>query len=786
MVEATLTHVLHTLQDCALAIADARGVVTAWGVGAASLTGYSEAEAVGAKVDILLWRQSDLSPASFDAEFVRAEREGRAERIGWLRRRDGRRFYGACVLNSLRDDSGACVGYTVFLRDLTFDRRASEEIRVLTRLAEITDDFIAIADLDGKHTFVNASGVQLVGAASEQELFDTPLVEMFVPEDRPRILSEVLPEVIRQGSWSGELRFRHLRTGESIPVRYYLFRVEDEETGQPTALATLTTDLRPFKERERQLEESESRYRALIDAVPQLVWSCLPNGECDYLSQQWEDYTGVAAAEQFGFRWAELLHPDDRGPVLEEWKHSIDTGAPFDIDYRLRGANGKYRWFRTQARPLAGADGKTRRWFGTCTDIHDRKLAEQALELANEVGATLAAELDVERIVQAVTDASTVATEAQFGAFFYNVTNADGESYMLYTLSGVPRDAFSKFPMPRNTPVFAPTFEGEGVVRSDDITKDPRYGSMAPHYGMPEGHLPVCSYLAVPVVSRSGEVIGGLFFGHTEPARFTEVHERTVSSFASQAAVALDNAGLVSRLRGLNEELEQRVEERTAHLLAAVQELEGFTYSVSHDMRAPLRGIISNAHMLMEDERERVSDDGFDHLRRLVNAATKMAALVDDLLRFARLGRDDVRREVVDMAMLGQQVADSVLENATNATIRVTVPPGTRAHCDPRMVGVALQNLLENSCKYRAPGVPADVEFGADETGFFVRDRGIGFDMIYADRIFEPFQRLHRDAEYPGTGIGLANVRRIIVRHDGRVWAESAPGQGATFRFTLG
>src|SRR4051812_21154840 len=171
------------------------------------------------------------------------------------------------------------------------------------------------------------------------------------------------------------------------------------------------------------------------------------------------------------------------------------------------------------------------------------------LETLLRTGEIVAAELDLERIVQAVTDAATQATGAQFGAFFYNVINQKGESYTLYTLSGVPREAFSKFPMPRNTEVFAPTFNGDGIVRSDDITADPRYGKNEPHHGMPKGHLPVCSYLAVPVKSRSGEVLGGLFFGHSEPAVFLPSSERLVGAMAKQAAIAIENARLYEQQR---------------------------------------------------------------------------------------------------------------------------------------------------------------------------------------------------------------------------------------------
>jgi PAS domain S-box-containing protein len=206
----------------------------------------------------------------------------------------------------------------------------------------------------------------------------------------------------------------------------------------------------------------------------------------------------------------------------------------------------------------------------------------------NRTGLAIVAEHDLERLVQMVTDAGVELSHAQFGAFFYNVFRGDGEAYTLYTLSGAPRSAFDKFPMPRNTAVFEPTFRGRGPIRSDDILADPRYGKSAPYHGMPEGHLPVRSYLAVPVVSRSGEVLGGLFFGHAQPRVFTARAEQVVSVLASQAAVAIDNARLYQtsqreiaarseaerELRLLNEQLEQRAEERTWQLASSLRKLE--------------------------------------------------------------------------------------------------------------------------------------------------------------------------------------------------------------------
>ena len=173
------------------------------------------------------------------------------------------------------------------------------------------------------------------------------------------------------------------------------------------------------------------------------------------------------------------------------------------------------------------------------------QLQTHRLRTLNRIARTIASDLDLESIVQTVTDAATDLSGAKFGAFFYNTTDASGESYVLYALSGVPRAAFDRFGLPRNTAIFAPTFNGTAIVRSDDIRQDPRYGQNAPHFGMPKGHLPVVSYLAVPVISRSGEVLGGLFFGHDIPGVFTEESEELVVAIAAHAAVAIDNARLI-------------------------------------------------------------------------------------------------------------------------------------------------------------------------------------------------------------------------------------------------
>ena len=228
-------------------------------------------------------------------------------------------------------------------------------------------------------------------------------------------------------------------------------------------------------------------------------------------------------------------------------------------------------------------------------DISRRKKVEMQvqqqklrLERIETISRQIAQDLDLERIVQTVTDAATELSGAQFGAFFYNVLNAAGESYMLYTLSGAPRSAFEQFGMPRNTAVFDPTFKGSGVVRSDDIRADSRYGQNAPHHGMPKGHLPVVSYLAVPVIGRKGEVLGGLFFGHKEPGRFNQEAEDDVVSIAAHAAIAINNARLLhiardeaaqrQRSERALELLLQEVHHRVKNTLAIIQTIVSQTF----------------------------------------------------------------------------------------------------------------------------------------------------------------------------------------------------------------
>ena len=264
---------------------------------------------------------------------------------------------------------------------------------------------------------------------------------------------------------------------------------------------------------------------------------------------------------------SEVFLPETTDVFIDELSALWEGRTRFESEVQLRTFGGN---IVHTALTVAWEGAWAENTLVSMTDISSQKMSERRLETINRVAQIFASELDLERTVQSVTDIGTELTGAKFGAFFYNVTNDSGESYSLYALSGAPREAFDKFGMPRNTAVFAPTFAGQGIVRSDDIRKDPRYGKNAPHHGMPKGHLPVVSYLAVPVISRTGEVHGGLFFAHDQPGVFTEDAEKIVGAIAVHAAIAIDNGRLMQAAqRGA---AERKRADETAYRLAAIVE----------------------------------------------------------------------------------------------------------------------------------------------------------------------------------------------------------------------
>ena len=272
---------------------------------------------------------------------------------------------------------------------------------------------------------------------------------------------------------------------------------------------------------------------------------------------------------------------------------------------------------------------------------------------------------------------------------------------------------------------------------------------------------------AAPIVDHYGKVLGGV------------VVLRDVTEQRHQH----------ERITRLNQELERRVDERTAALAQANQELEAFSYSVAHDLRAPLRGIDSFSQLLVQQHSANLDPDALNYLKRVRASAARMGQLIDALLSLSRVGRSELEMQDIDLTAMTEAIVTEVQAAHPDRDVRVTIASGMRTHADARLMRLVISNLLDNAWKFTSRRTKAEVEVGVcavpEGTAFFVRDNGAGFDQNYSSKLFGPFQRMHSEKDYPGTGIGLAIVQRVIARHGGKVWALSSLDQGATFLFSL-
>ena len=453
--------------------------------------------------------------------------------------------------------------------------------------------------------------------------------------------------------------------------------------------------------------------------------------------------------------------------------------------------------------PIVGPDGKIIGASKIARDITERKQAEQALreqaeiiETVNRIGQTLAAELDQQKLVQAVTDAGTEISGAHFGCFFFNVMNEEGASDMLYTLSGVPEEAFLHFPMPRATDLFGPTFRGEGTILIPDVKKDPRYGKNSPYYGMPEGRLPVTSYMAVPVTSRAGEVYGGLFFGHPKGDVFTERSARIVEGLAAQVSIALENARLyeaADRARVDAEKVAEEKEQLYHEAQHASRLKDEFLATVSHELRTPLNAILGWSHMLRT--RSFSTDEMAKALDTIERNARAQAQLIEDLLDVSRIITGTVRLDVRPVEPSGfiEAAIDSLRPAADAKGVRVQKIMDTGAASvsgDPVRLQQVVWNLLSNAIKFTPKGgrVQIRLERINSSVEIAVADNGAGITPEFLPYVFDRFRQADQRStrHHGGLGLGLAITRHLVELHGGSVRAESSgEGQGSTFTVRL-
>ncbi|HWW82466.1 MAG TPA: ATP-binding protein, partial [Vicinamibacterales bacterium] len=395
-------------------------------------------------------------------------------------------------------------------------------------------------------------------------------------------------------------------------------------------------------------------------------------------------------------------------------------------------------------------------------------------ETLNNVGAIVASDLDRTKVVQAVTDAATELTMAEFGVFFYNVVDEASESYTQYTTSGVPREMFSQFTMPRNTDLFEPTFKGSGVVRSADITNDPRHVHAALR-GLLARHLPVRSYLAVPVKGRTGDVIGGLFFGHSEVGRFDDQHERLAVGVASWASVALENASLYASVQ------------ETSRLK------DDFLASLSHELRTPLNAILGYARMLRSGIV--VAKKQQQAIETIERNATSLTQIVEDVLDISRIVAGKIRLNVqpVECPDIVRSALEAIGPAAEAKGVRIETVLDPRAAAisgDPERLQQVLWNLLSNAIKFTNRGGKVQVRLAPvnSHVEISISDTGIGISPDFLPHVFERFRQADSGIarERGGLGIGLSIARQLTEMHGGSIDVSSGGlGQGATFRVKI-
>jgi signal transduction histidine kinase/CheY-like chemotaxis protein len=445
-----------------------------------------------------------------------------------------------------------------------------------------------------------------------------------------------------------------------------------------------------------------------------------------------------------------------------------------------------------QVARLEASNAQLRETLARMEDAHSRAreaLHEESrmLEILNTTGTSIASQLDIDALLQTVTDAATELTGARFGAFFYNRVNEAGEDYLLYILSGAPREAFEKFGHPRATALFGPTFRGEPVVRIEDVKKDPRYGSMGPHHGMPPGHLPVRSYLAAAVKSHSGEVFGGLFFGHPEPGRFTERTERLIVGVAAQAAIAIDNARLYQAAKAQILNRERMAE----GLRDTNRRKDEFLATLAHELRNPLAPI-RQAAMISQAPGATAEQKAWSH-EVITRQVQHMSVLLDDLLDISRITRGtlELRRkptglaEIVAMAV--ETTRPAIEAKRHHLSLELPHTP-VLFEGDPLRLSQVLSNLLTNAAKYTDPEgvIRLNAELIGGELVVRVIDNGIGIGADALPRIFEMFSQVKspHDRSDGGLGIGLALSRGLVELHGGRI-AVRSEGLGKGSEFTV-
>jgi len=630
-------------------------------------------------------------------------------------------------------------------------RSYAEELRQsearLRTIAEHIGEGLALYDQDDRLLFFNEPYRRMQETA-EGSLRPGMLFESLAM-DRARVL-KAMGEINDVNAFVADRVARHRNPDGRVIERrrpdggYHLIREGRTADGQ---IVVSFVDITELKRREAALQESEGRLRAIIAAEPECVAIVAPEGDLLDMNPAGLRMLEASSLEEMRrFPFLNQVAPHYRRAFVR-LQHGVLEGQSGVLEFEAIGIHGKHCWLEIHAAPLHDVSGRISALLGIARDVTERRLVREAL----------AAERN---LLRTVIDNLPDRIRAKDRDLRFMLANAA----WMQARAPERSDVLGLRNSDLLPPDIAARVEAEDRAVLESGQPSPLREVMIGSAGNPRWYVTA----KMPLRDSAGNVTGLVAIS------------RDVTDFKQRSL----------EVEKLNTELEARVAERTAQLTVANEELEAFASSVSHDLRAPLRHIDGMSAALLEDFGADLDEAGRDYVARIRGASQRMAALIEDLLRLSRVTRTALKIVDADLSGMAVAIADELRREHDGREVAFSAAPGLRVRGDTGLLRAALMNLLQNAWKFTGRQPQARVEFGAElrdgSMVYFVRDNGAGFDMAHADRLFGTFQRLHTEREFPGTGIGLATVRRIMRRHGGEVWAESAPDVGSTFFFTLG
>jgi hypothetical protein len=737
------------------------------------LTGYSHAEIIGKTTNELqLWENAQ------DRErYIALLREhGRVRDMETtFRVKSGEiRFalLSGAIINA--SDGRYIVGV---IRDITDSQRAERDRQqALERLRRFIDANVigvVIAAADGRIIETNDYYLELIGYSREE--FDRGEVDWrrITPREWLPADEQAISELRQKGRCAPYEKEYLRRDGRRVPV----LLADAMLPGPNEEIAAFALDLSERKRAEAALRESEGMMSFALETSRIGAWDLDLVGHSASRSQQHDRIFGYAELlPQWTYEmFLEHVVPEDRAQVDARFQAAVAAKGDWSFECRVRRADGEIRWIWAAGRHRGALGGPATRMSGIVQDISERKQAEQEVIHLNQ---------RLRFLIEAIKELASMHTLEEVQSLVARSARrlcaADGATFVLRDgdqCHYADEDAIAplwkgkRFPLAKCISGWVMLNKTPALI--PDITSDPRIPQ--------EAYRPtfVRSLAMLPVHVDDPFAAVGIYWKAPHAASEGEV--QLLQILADAAARAVENVRLLA-------DLDRRVQQRTAQLEASNRELEAFSYSVSHDLRAPLRAIDGFSRILAEDYAPRLDEEGKRLLGVVVANTGKMAQLIEDLLAYSRLGRTELRRGRVDMGALARE-AFAEQAGAEAPRIDFTISPLPPIHGDATLLRQVWQNLLGNAVKFTSRTGRRKIEVGSrrvnGETAYFVRDNGAGFDVHYAHKLFTIFQRLHDSDEFPGTGIGLAIVQRVLQRHGGRAWAEGRKEHGATFYFTI-